>query len=493
MKNLCFTARATADKAVLYWDKPEDADANAEFTILLNGEFWGSTSKTHIQLESLTPDSAYEAVLLYNEKAVDSLSFRTAKIRRRIDVTAAPYFAVGDGATMNTQALQQAICDCREDAEVYFPAGTYLTGALDLHSDLAMYLDEGATLQGSDDPADYLPRIWSRFEGTEQECYRSLLNAGHLDHTHGPSCENILLYGFGTISGGGRVLADRIIETERERLKDYLAENAALVSTCENDRTIPGRVRGRLINLSNCAHVRITGLTLQNGASWNVHMVYSDDIVTDHCVLRSSGIWNGDGWDPDSSTNCTLFATEFQTEDDSVAIKSGKNPEGNEINRPTKHIRVFDCKSVCGHGICIGSEMSGGVEDVQIWDCEAAICSNGIEIKGTPKRGGYVRNISVRDCTFPRLLVHAVPYNDDGIPAPAAPIFENFSFEHLTLTGQCVEHNITTTVKPIEIVGFPQPGYEVRDVKLVDCALPVDADIHISRCRNLTMEGLCSQ
>ena len=57
-------------------------------------------------------------------------------------------------------------------------------------------------------------------------------------------------------------------------------------------------------------------------------MIYCDDIVTDHCTLRSGGIWNGDGWDPDSSTNCTLFATEFETEDDSVAIKSGKNPEG---------------------------------------------------------------------------------------------------------------------------------------------------------------------
>lgn len=69
-------------------------------------------------------------------------------------------------------------------------------------------------------------------------------------------------------------------------------------------------------------------------------------------------MWNGDGWDPNSSTNCTIFACEFCTGDDAVAIKSGKNPEGNIINRPTKHIRVFDCHSGFGHGICIGSEMS---------------------------------------------------------------------------------------------------------------------------------------
>ena len=96
-------------------------------------------------------------------------------------------------------------------------------------------------------------------------------------------------------------------------------------------------------------------------------MIYCDDIQTDHCTFVSEGVWNGDGWDPDSSTNCTLFASEFFTGDDAIAIKSGKNPEGNEINRPCAHIRVFDCHSDCGHGICIGSEMSGGVEDVQIW------------------------------------------------------------------------------------------------------------------------------
>lgn len=95
-------------------------------------------------------------------------------------------------------------------------------------------------------------------------------------------------------------------------------------------------------------------------------MVYCDNIQTDHCVFESEGVWNGDGWDPDSSTNCTLFASEFHTGDDAVAIKSGKNPEGNEIGRPCAHIKVFDCRIGYGHGICIGSEMSGGVEDVQI-------------------------------------------------------------------------------------------------------------------------------
>ena len=491
MNTTHLSAAMTATTAELYWGPA--AEVHAVYTILLDGAVVGQTQKTHFTVTGLAPQRAYAVAVTGGTSPALSICITTPPQRRRLDVTRPPYCAKGDGKTLNTAVLQKALDDCTEADEVYFPAGCYLTGALNLHSHIAVFLDEGAVLQGSDDPQDYLPRIWSRFEGTEQECYRSMLNAGRLDHAAGPNCEDILLYGSGTISGGGRVLAERIIDSERERLKDYLAANAALVATCENDRTIPGRVRGRLINLSNCAHVRISGLTLQNSACWNIHMVYSDDILTDHCVLRSTGIWNGDGWDPDSSTNCTLFATVFATEDDSVAIKSGKNPQGNIIDRPTKHIRVFDCQSLYGHGICIGSEMSGGVEDVKIWDCDISESSNGIEIKGTPKRGGYVRDICVQNCSFPRLLIHAVPYNDDGVPAPQPPVFEDFRFEGLHLTGLRKEHGTTECVAPMEIAGFEAAGHEVRHVVCKNLVLPSGAPLLFSRYSGLTLENIVSE
>lgn len=490
--------RATSDAAVVYWDLPADAASGVLYTIFQDGTPVGSTMKTHFTLAPLQPNSAYAVAVCAAGRPLAQITVATAARRRRLDVTAAPYRAVGDGQTMNTAALQRAFDNCGAGEEVYFPAGVYLTGALDLHSDMAVYLDEGAVVQGSADPADYTPRIWSRFEGVEQLCYRSLLNAGQLDHTAGPNCQNILLYGKGTVSGGGRTLAERMIEDEREALKEYLAANPALVASCENERTIPGRVRGRLVNLSNCAHVHISGLTLQNGPSWNVHMVYCDDIVTDHCTFRSAGIWNGDGWDPDSSENCTLFAALFETADDSVAIKSGKNPEGNAIGRPARHIRVFDCRSRGGHGLCIGSEMSGGVEDVQIWGCDIAASTNGFEVKGTPKRGGYVRDVTVRDCTFPRVLIHAVAYNDDGEAAPDAPVFENFRLERVRLTGirqtafsfESESEGVAPEepVTPVEIHGFAAPGHEVRRVLLKDCTLPA-APLAVTRCLDFCIEG----
>ena len=491
---------STDSTITLYWDKPEGAAKEQTYTVYANGAQIAQVSRTHYTLEGLTPEKevAFRVTCeIGGETRSANAQGRTRRARRKVDVTGAPYFAKGDGQTLNTKALQQAFDDCTAEDCLYFPAGVYMTGALRGHSDMEIYLDEGAALQGTAEIKDYLPRIKSRFEGTEQECYSSVLNFGELDHTSGPNCKNILIHGKGKIASGGQKLAWRIIEDEREKLKEYLAANAELVATCENDHTIPGRVRPRLINMSNCENVRISGLTLEDGASWNVHMVYSRDIVTDHCTFRSQGVWNGDGWNPDSSENCTLFASEFYTEDDAVAIKSGKNPEGNVINRPTRNIRVFDCFSAYGHGIVIGSEMSGGVEDVKIWDCDLRVSRSGFEIKATKKRGGYVRNVSVQDCVLPRVIMHSVLYNDDGIGAGIPPVLENCRFERLALTGlfQLSERGgEMVPCPPVELIGFDVPGHEIRDIVLRDIVVANDRPgFVIKDAKRITLENITCQ
>lgn len=479
---------ATAQSVTLFWDKLECAAGTTYYQVLLNGRPAGESDRTHFTVTGLIPNTEYRVEVQTGGTILGSCVVQTGPRLRRLNVR--DFGASGDGETMDTAALQQAINVCRADQEVYLPAGTYRTGALRLHSDMALYLDKDAVLQGTDVPEDYLPRIHSRFEGTEMECYSSLLNLGDLNHSSDPNCHDVLIYGEGTIASGGQVLATRIIDSERERLCDYLAANAALVAACENEHTIPGRVRPRLINLSNCRNVRISGLTLKNGASWNMHMIYCDSIVTDHCTFVSEGVWNGDGWNPDSSTNCTLFASHFYTGDDAVAIKSGKNPEGNIVNRPSKHIRVFDCVSHAGHGICMGSEMSGGIEDVGIWDCDLANSSNGIEIKATKKRGGYVRNIWVRDCTAPRVRIHSVGYNDDGVPASQPPVFEDFRFERLHLIGRALDQGWFEVV-PIELAGFNVPGHELRKVVFQDCVITGGLPtVHMEYCKDITLKEM---
>lgn len=499
--------------AEIFWDLPLDADPACEY-LVVNAETLDTikTNKTHASLTDLTPDTSYgiSVYIVYSPEKDGSgkkdpvllgdLKIHTKKTRERIDITKAPYYAVGDGKTLNTDAIQAALDACDEKTSLYIPAGTFLTGALNVHSNTEIYLDEGALLQGSEEPFDYLPKIKSRFEGYEMECYRSLLNMGELDHDAGYNCENVLIHGKGSIMGGGATLAKAIARIEGERLKDYIASLGDKIKEYEKPETIASRFRGRLINMSNCQNIWIHGLTLGYGPSWNLHFIYSDRVVTDHCILKSEGVWNGDGWDPDSSTNSTLYACEFYTEDDSVAIKSGKNPEGNVINRPTKHIRVFD--SIChfGHGLCIGSEMSGGVEDVRLWDCDMGPTWSGIEIKATKKRGGYVKNVLVRDITASHIQMHSVGYNDDGEGSKVPPVLGFCHFERLHILGRYLDNNAGKNewhdCPSILLCGFDEPGYEIKNISFKNITMENPANgadsIHMEYCENVSFENVKS-
>jgi polygalacturonase len=496
--------RATDTEAEIFWDLPLDATLDCRYIVNINGEKSREVGKTHVSLKDLTPETTYEVeiFIVYTSNSapvsLGKITVQTAKTKNRIDISKAPYYAVGDGKTMNTTAIQDALDACHENSYVYIPAGTFLTGALNVHSNTEIYVEEGGLLQGTDDPFDYLPKIPSRFEGHEMECYRSLLNLGEMDHSSGYNCENVVIRGKGQIMGGGSTLAKSIARIEGERLKSYIESLGDKIKEYEKPETIASRFRGRLINMSNCRNIWIHGLTLGFAPSWNLHFIYSDQVVTDHCTLKSEGVWNGDGWDPDSSTNSTIYACNFYTEDDSVAIKSGKNPEGNVINRPTKHIRVFDCITNFGHGLCIGSEMSGGVEDVRLWDCQMGPTWSGIEIKATKKRGGFVKNILVRDITASHIQMHSVGYNDDGEGSKVPPLLGDCHFERMHLLGRFLDNNAGKNewhdCPSILLCGFDVPGYEIKNVSFKDIEMEEPAEgidsIHMEYCEGITFENM---
>lgn len=467
-----------SNEITLWWTKDEFDYADC-YKLYLDGKAHGKTNKTHYSFLSLSAEQTYDIYIeAYKGKKLTNkqhLSLATAKEKNRIDVTKEPYNAVGDGKTMNTQAIQNALNDCRENDYVYFPAGTYLTGALDVHSDTELYFEQGSILQGSEDPNDYLPKIKSRFEGIERMCYRSLLNMGDLESNGGYNCKNVTIKGKGCIFGGGRPLALNTIANEKERFKTHPEEFPDDIAACECADTPFGRARGRLLNISNCENVILSGVDVGYGPAWNVHFIYSKDITTYGCIIRSNNwydengkiknehVWNGDGWDPDSSENCAIFDTEFVTGDDCVAIKSGKNPEGNIVNRPTKNVYIFDCKTNEGHSIAIGSEMSGGVENVYVWDCDLKNCNMGVQIKATRERGGYVRNVNVRDSQMKSIYVRAkVNYNNDGEPAKTLPVLENYNYENVELYG----HEENGQIHYIYLEGYEENGHRLTNVNI---------------------------
>ena len=487
------------DNEITLWWERRALSKGWAYVVSLNGEAQGKTTKTHFELINLQPETEYALFIALVDEAgntiekIGEIKIKTLPAKKRLDVTKEPYNAVGNGEALNTAALQRALDDCKADECVYFPKGIYMTGALNVHSDTEIYLDKDAILQGTGNVEDYLPKRKSRFEGVERECYSSLLNLGELDSGGGYNCQNVVVRGGGTVSGGGERLCWGTIEAERERLKKYLDSNADYVKTCENENTVPGRVRGRLINMSNCQNVVMSGITMQYGPAWNIHMIYSKDITTCGCKIISKGVWNGDGWDPDSSENCALFNTEMQTHDDAIAIKSGKNPEGNVINRPTKNVYIFDCHG--RNGIAVGSEMSGGVDGVYIWDCNFTDSYNGIKLKTTPQRGGYIRNVHVYDSAFAAIYVLTnVPYNNDGESAPTLPEIENISMENVESLGVSIRQGVPHVMPPITVSGLgeehPIRGVQIKNVRLHKLENGEKPKMEIENVKDLVIENV---
>jgi exo-poly-alpha-galacturonosidase len=448
----------TDNSAILLWNK--FGKKNAEYEVFLDGKLVATTDKTNYQLNNLSPNLKYVARIFVKNHLSGSndVKFKTAakgKVYNILD-----YGAKDDTTVKNTRAIQDAINACAEGGTVYIPKGTFVSGALFLKSNMTLYIEKDAVLKGSAAVEDYLPMIMNRFEGWELKTYASLLNAGTLNRNGTYNVKNLRITGGGTISGGGKTLGNAMIK-----------ENGL-------------RSRGRLILLMNCQDVSISNLTLTEPASWTLHYVYSDNISC-HGLNIITNVRNGDGIDPDSSTDSYIFNCFFDTGDDCIAIKSGKNPEGFLIGKPTKNVQITHCDFKRGHGISIGSEMSGGVSDVLVQDCKAGALLHGMQIKGTKDRGGYVKNVTVTDCQLLKITIFsAVNYNNDGEPAPVLPTFENFVFRNIDLSAASIKEPV------ININGFKDPAHRLKNVAFENIVLPEGAKVEINDAQGVSFKGV---
>jgi exo-poly-alpha-galacturonosidase len=355
----------SANSAALVWDKPENFAAIVKYHVMLNGKDAGTSNKCNYQLNNLKPQAAYTCSILAENKngklvPLGPVVKLTTKAKGKIlDITT--FGAKGDGSTLNTLSIQKAIDACPANGTVLIPQGIFLSGAIFLKSHMTLEIAKGGVLKGSINEADYLPYINNRFEGWEMKTYASLISAGVMNNKGGYTVEDLSIKGEGTVSGGNSALGKAMIDKGGMRS------------------------RGRLILLMNCRNVEIAGLQIKDPPCWTIHYIYSKGITCRNLNIVSTAR-NGDGLDPDSSDDSYIFNCTFSTGDDCIAIKSGKNPEGYTIGKPTRNVRVTDCEFVKGHGISIGSEMSGGVSDILVQDCKAGALLHGLQVKGTKER-----------------------------------------------------------------------------------------------------------
>jgi polygalacturonase len=229
-----------------------------------------------------------------------------------------------------------------------------------------------------------------RWEGLETTCYASLVNT---QDTAGGRLQNISIAGPGKIDANGSALR-----------KKELSEAAGKP--------------GRAICIRYTDNVYLQDITVRQSPAWCVHLVYCNRVSVNGVGIytkydeegnRYEGIVNGDGLNPDSCSDVFIFQSHIASQDDCIAIKSGRNAEGRAVGVPSQNVRVSNCRFTSGFGVAVGSEMSGGVRNVLVENCVFHNAFSVASIKAIRGRGSVIENVTYRDCTF---INHSLEHRD---------------------------------------------------------------------------------
>jgi len=376
------------------------------------------------------------------------------------------YGASGDGKTDCRAAFAQAIAECNKagGGRVVVPAGTYLSnGPIHLLSNVNLYVAEGATIRFGTNPADYLPCVLVRWESTR--CY----NYSPLVYSY--QQENIAITGSGTLDGQaqtfwGKWKADQT--PDQEAIREMGANGVPV------EKRVFGTghyLRPCMCELYDCRNILIEGVTMTRSPFWTMHPVFCTN-VTVRRVHVLPGTTNDDGCDPDSSLDVLIEDCVFDTADDHIAIKAGRDQDA-WGGRSCENIVVRRCKGVRtkANAYTIGSEMSGSVRNVFILDCTAGDVGKGVlNIKSNSDRGGAVENVWVRGVRAD-VGDYGIQLQTDykGITGHAHPaLYRNFYFEdvHVKTARQAGISSVGISAKPIESVFLKNIEIEKAAVEL---------------------------
>ena len=326
------------------------------------------------------------------------------------------YGATGDGKTKDTAAIQKAIDACAvKGGTVLFTAGTYVSAPIMIKSNVTLHLDKDATLLGSPDHADYPEKV--EFHTPDRQPLVGAENA-----------TNIAIEGEGTIDGNGQSWWD---EARAHHSGGVLGHD----------------VRPKLIILDHCKKIRIEGITIQNSPMWQLVPYYSDDIVIRKVkVLAPPRSPNTDAIDPFSSSNIVIEDVYADVGDDNIAIKSGPiNSPGPDSH--SRNIVIKNCIFKHGHGLSIGSEIAGGVQNVVAENISFEGTDNGLRVKANRDRGNadignfVFKNITMKDVKNDIIISEYYPKIAPEGPVESAPVgrltpvFHDIVFENITATG----------------------------------------------------------
>jgi len=433
------------------------------------------------------------------------------------------YGAVNDGVTLNTKSINDAITACSErgGGVVVIPRGLWLTGPIELKSNVNLYIKADALVSFTKDLSQY-KLVHTNWEGLGAVRNQSPIS--------GTNLVNIAITGSGIIDGNGNawrmVKKDKLTDSQWKALlasggalsddkkiwypsegslKGSKIKNAGVISegkTAADFAEIKDFLRPNLLVLTKCKNVLLEGLTFQNSPAWNIHPLMSENITIRDIYAKNP--WyaqNGDGLDIESCNNVLVENSVFDVGDDGICIKSGRDEQGRERAMPTQNVVIRNCVVYHAHGgFVIGSEMSGGANNIYVSDCTFIGTDIGLRFKTTRGRGGvveniFIKNITMKDIAGEALLfdmyyaaVDPVPLTGEKREAPkveilpvtnATPSFRNFYISNVVADGAS---------KAIFIRGLPEMN--IHHIYLENMTLQADKGIEIEEAKEIHMKNV---
>ena len=385
--------------------------------------------------------------------------------------------AVADGKMDCTAAIAKAIDACvkKGGGRVVVPAGEFLTGAIHLKSNVNLHLETNSVLKFSTDPKAYLPVVFTRFEGTELYNFSPLIFALNQ--------KNVAVTGAGTLDGQAdetNWLAWKKTAA-RAKLVKMAADNVAVEQRQfgEGDNLRPD-----FIEFNRCRNVLIEGVKIRRSPMWELHPLLCTNVTVRGVDIVSHGA-NNDGCDPESCRDVLIENCLFDTGDDCIAIKSGRNNDGRRVGVPSVNLIIRNCTMRDGHaGTAIGSEISGSCSNVFVENCEMSspnlVCA--LRLKSNAMRGGVLQNIFMRNVNVGVVKDSVLQIDflyDEGTNGIYKPVARNVVMENI---------RVAQTPRVLNVRGFPAAS--ISDVRIYNSTFKqiqkpdqiIDADVKLVNC-----------
>ena len=458
----------------------------------------------------------------YTEKLPFQMPEVVAPVIPDYEVNLKDFGAVGDGITLNTDAFAKAIdaLSKKGGGRLVVPQGVWHTGPIVLKSNIELNLKAGAVILFAADESLY-PLVDTSFEGLDTRRCQSPLSAN--------GATNIAITGKGVIDGNGQywrpVKKGKVTEAHwkellaipgsQEMKPGYWVPSAGYAQgekganmNVPNAKTeaewnaIKRFVRPVMVSLVKCKNVRLKGVIFQNSPAWNLHPLMCEDIIIEDVLVRNpSYAQNGDALDLESCKNALVINSRFDAGDDGICIKSGKDADGRRRGIPCENVVVKGCTVFAGHGgFVVGSEMSGGVRNILVDNCQFLGTDVGLRFKSTRGRGGIVENIFIKNISMTDIKTDAITFNmyyggksvaemladgdnpDNVTKKPVdetTPIFRNIDIRNIVCNG---------AGRAMEFNGLPE--MPIDGITLQNITILAKKDAVFTNCQNIKKKNV---